>query len=154
MPSHAEAKPSPLYLEDLAVGQRFLSRKLTIDAEQIKAFAADYDPQVFHLDEDGARSTFFGGLAASGWHTAALTMRLVVETAPLAGGVIGAGGELQWPTPTRPGDVLQVEIEVLELVPSRSRPDRGSGKMRIVTRNQHGEAVQTFDVRILLKRRI
>ncbi len=151
MPSHVDA--SPLYLDDLTVGQRFLSRELAIDADQIKAFAAHYDPQVFHLDEEAAKSTFFGGLAASGWHTAALTMRLVVETAPLAGGVIGAGGELQWPKPTRPGDVLQVEIEVLELVPSRSRPDRGSGKMRITTRNQNGDVVQTFDVRIILQRR-
>lgn len=97
--------------------------------------------------------TFFAGLAASGWHTAALTMRLVVETLPLAGGVIGAGGELQWPKPTRPGDVLQVEIELLEITPSRSRPDRGSAMMRILTRNQAAEAVQTFTVKVLLQRR-
>lgn len=142
-----------LYLEDLSVGQRFVSRTRTISAEDIKAFATVYDPQTFHLDDEAAKATFFAGLAASGWHTAALTMRLVVETLPLAGGVIGAGGELQWPKPTRPGDVLQVEIEVLEITSSRSRPDRGSSIMRILTRNQAGETLQTFTVKVLLRRR-
>ena len=93
---------------------------------QIKAFARQFDPQPFHLDEHAAKETFFGGLAASGWHVAALTMKLLVEGgAPFAGGLIGAGSEIAWPKPTRPGDVLQVTSEVLEITPSRSRPDRG-----------------------------
>jgi acyl dehydratase len=142
-----------LFLDDLAVGQRFLSRTHMLTVDEIKTFATAYDPQPFHLDEAAAKDTFFAGLAASGWHTAALTMRLVVESVPLAGGVIGAGGELRWPNPTRPGDILQVESEVLELTPSRSRPDRGSAMMRIMTRNQSGQEVQTFTVKVILARR-
>jgi acyl dehydratase len=142
-----------LFLEDLLVGQKFVSRTYALDAEQIKQFAADYDPQPFHLDESAAQATFFGGLAASGWHTAAITMRLAVETVPLAGGLIGAGGELNWPKPTRPDDVLQVEIEVLSISPSRSRPEWGNAVIGITTRNQHGEVVQTFNVKTLLARR-
>ncbi len=153
MAAPADDAGAALYLEDLSVGQRFVSRTHALSAEDIKAFAAVYDPQAFHLDDEAAKATFFAGLAASGWHTAALTMRLVVETLPLAGGVIGAGGELQWPKPTRPGDALQVEIDVLEITPSRSRPDRGSAMMRILTRNQAGEALQTFTVKVLLRRR-
>src|SRR5271166_2238267 len=103
-----------LYLEELQVGQRFVSRSHAIDKEQIKAFAAQFDPQVFHLDDEVAKTTLFGGLAASGWHTAAITMRLLVDGgAPIAGGVIGAGGEIAWPNPTRPGDILRVESEIL-----------------------------------------
>src|SRR5688572_9242746 len=98
-----------LYLEDLHEGQRFVSASRTVEAEEIKAFAAEFDPQPFHLDETAAAGSFFGGLAASGWHTAALTMRLLVQGGlPLAGGVIGASGELSWPRPTRPGDMLRV----------------------------------------------
>ena len=93
-----------LYLEDLAVGQRFESRRELVDPEAIKAFAREFDPQPFHLDEEGAKLSLFGGLSASGWHTAALTMRLIVESVPLQGGVIGLGGELSWPRPTRAGD--------------------------------------------------
>lgn len=151
--SAASPSTSPLYFEDLFVGQRFVTGKRTITAEDIKAYSVVYDPQPFHLDEEAAKATLFGGLAASGWHTAALTMQLVVEALPLAGGVIGAGGELQWPRPTRPGDTLHVVVEVLELTPSRSRPDRGSAIMRNTTRNQNGEAVQTFTVRVPLLRR-
>lgn len=139
-----------LYLEDLTTGQKFISRTHTLDAAQIKSFAADFDPQPFHLDEDAAADSFFGGLAASGWHTAAITMRLVVETLPLAGGVIGAGGELVWSKPTRPSDILQVEIEILSINPSRSRPGRGSAMIGITTRNQNGDVVQTFNVKTLL----
>ncbi|MGD9783625.1 MAG: MaoC family dehydratase [Hyphomicrobiaceae bacterium] len=142
-----------LTFDDLHVGQRFLSGEHTITAEEIKDFARTYDPQGFHLDEDAARGTLFEGLAASGWHTAAITMRLVVQSFPIAGGVIGAGGELVWPRPTRPGDTLRVEIEILELHPSRSRPDRGSALLRNTTLNQHGHAVQTFTVRVPLPRR-
>ena len=115
------------YLDELHVGQRFVSGTHVVDASQITAFAAQFDPQPFHLDEQAAVGTVFAGLAASGWHTAAITMRLNVESGPpLAGGFVGAGGELSWPAPTRPGDVLHVESEVVEVTPSRSRPDRGA----------------------------
>jgi acyl dehydratase len=145
---------TPLYLEDLTVGQRFMSETLTVDAAAIKAFAADYDPQPFHLDETAAASSLFGGLAASGWHTAALTMRLLVESGlPIAGGIIGGGGEIGWPRPTRPGDVLQVETEVLEILPSKSRPERGMIVMRSRTLNQQGEPVQVMTMKVIVPRR-
>lgn len=148
------AKQSAFYLEDLFVGQRFVSATHVLDAEQIKAFAAQFDPQPFHLDEKAARDTFFVGLAASGWHVAAITMKLLVgEGAFIAGGLIGAGGEIVWPNPTRPGDVLRVESEVLEIKPSRSRPDRGMATMRSETRNQRGELAQVFTVKMVVPRR-
>ena len=143
-----------LYLEDLHVGQRFVSRSHAIDKEQIKAFAAQFDPQAFHLDDEAAKTTWFGGLAASGWHTAAITMRLLVDSgAPIAGGVIGAGGEISWPRPTRPGDVLTVESEVLEIAPSRSKLDRGMVTLRSETRNQRGEIVQILRATLIVPRR-
>lgn len=145
--------PGPLYLEDLHVGQTFVSDPVAITTEQIKAFAAEFDPQPFHLDEDAARDTLFEGLAASGWHTAALTMRMLVQCFPLAGGLVGAGGETTWPRPTRPGDVLTLTVEILEIIPSRSRPDRGMIRTRSETRNQQGEAVQISTVRIVAWRR-
>jgi acyl dehydratase len=142
------------YLDDLRVGQRFSSGEHVLDATQIKAFAAQYDPQPFHLDEEAARGSLFGGLAASGWHTAAITMRLLVGGgAPIAGGVIGAGGEIAWPRPTRAGDVLRVESEVLEVTPSRSRPERGTVTLRSETRNQRGEVVQVLTARLVVPRR-
>jgi acyl dehydratase len=153
MTSRTDGGQGKLFLEDLKVGQRFLSRTKTVDAGEIKAFAATYDPQPFHLDEDAARHSLFGGLAASGWHTAAITMRLIVESMPIAGGVVGTSGELAWPRPTRAGDTLQVESEIQEIMPSRSRPDRGSATVRNITRNQNGEAVQTFTCKIVLARR-
>src|SRR3954469_8099656 len=108
-----------LYLDDLYPGRRFQSGSHELDEAQIKAFAGQFDPQPFHLDDEAAQGSFFGGLVASGWHTAAITMRLLVDgAAPIAGGVIGAGGEIQWPRPTRPGDILRVESEVLEVKPS------------------------------------
>ncbi len=134
------------YLEDFAVGQTFGSGQLRIEAERAKAFAAEFDPQPFHLDEEAARKSVFGGLAASGWHTAAATMRLLVdsELRP-AGGIVGAGfDELRWPRPVRPGDVLRVRSEVLEVRPSKSRPEQGLIKVRTTTLNQNGEAVQVF----------
>ena len=122
------------------VGQRFTSRTHVVDATEIKAFARQFDPQPFHLDEEMAKRAFFGELVASGWHTAAITMRLLVETGlPLAGGIIGAGGEVSWPKPTRPGDTLAVTSEIEEIAPSRSRPDRGTLKVRSETRNQRDE---------------
>ncbi len=143
-----------LYLDDLQVGQRFSSGSHAMDEAQIKTFAAQFDPQPFHLDHDAAKGTLFGGLAASGWHTAAVTMRLLVDGgAPIAGGIIGGGGEIAWPKPTRPGDVLRVESEVLEIVPSRSRPDRGRVTFRNETRNQHGDVVQVMTVGLVVPRR-
>lgn len=143
-----------LYLEDLSVGQRFVTGTLTVTEAEIKEFAGRYDPQPFHLDDDAARPTLFGGLAASGWHTAAMTMRLLVEGgAPLAWGIIGGGGEIAWPRPTRAGDVLQVEGEVVEITPSRSKPDRGMVLMRSETKNQSGEAVQISTMKLVVPRR-
>jgi acyl dehydratase len=143
-----------LYLEDFAVGQRFISETRRIDSDQIKAFAQQFDPQPFHLDEAAAQASFFQGLAASGWHTAAITMSLLVKSGmPIAGGLIGAGGELQWPRPTRPGDILQVESEVLEVKPSRSRPERGMITVKSETRNQNGEVVQILTSRMLVWKR-
>jgi acyl dehydratase len=143
-------KSSPLYLEDVHVGQRFFSKEFRMDAAGIKAFAQEFDPQPFHLDEAAAENSFFGGLAASGWHTAAVTMRLIVASVPLAGGSIGLGGVIEWPRPTRPGDVLHVESEILELKPSRTKPDRAVATVRIVTLNQNGERAQEFTAKILV----
>ena len=144
-----------LHLDDLRVGQRFISGTHTIDETQIRAFAREFDPQPFHLDDDAARQTLFAGLAASGWHTAAITMRLLVESGlPVAGGIVGAGGELTWPRPTRPGDVLHVESEVVEVIPSRSRPDRGTATVRSETRNQNGDIVQVFTAKLIVPRRV
>lgn len=143
-----------LYLEDLTVGDRFQSEGHELDAEQIKAFAVLFDPQPFHTDEEAAKTTFFGGLAASGWHTAAITMRLLVQSGiPLADGIIGSGGQIHWPQPTRPGDVLRVESEVMEITPSRSRPDRGMVQMRCETRNQRGEVLQHFLPKLVVMRK-
>lgn len=143
-----------LYFDDLTVGQRFTSGTHALDVAQIKAFARDFDPQPFHMDEDAARETMFGGLAASGWHTMAITMRLMVDGGPpLAGGIIGAGGEIAWPRPTRPGDVLHVVSEVIELTPSRSRPERGMVTMRNETRNQRDEVVQVLTAKLVVPRR-
>ncbi|HLI13705.1 MAG TPA: MaoC family dehydratase [Alphaproteobacteria bacterium] len=142
------------YLEDLRVGQRFASGTHALDEAQIKAFAAQFDPQPFHLDDVAARGSLFGGLAASGWHLAALTMRLLADGGlPLAGGIIGAGGEIAWPKPTRPGDILRVESEILEIRPSRSRPDRGMVTVRSETRNQHGELLQSLVSKLVVPRR-
>ncbi len=143
-----------LYLDDLTVGQRFLSGTHQLDEAQIKAFAGQFDPQPFHLDDEAAKGTLFGGLAASGWHTAAVTMKLLVGGgAPIAGGIIGGGGEIKWPAPTRPGDLLQVESEIVEIVPSKSRPDRGMVTMRSQTKNQNGQVVQEFAAKLVVPRR-
>jgi len=143
-----------LYLEDLAVGRRFASAIHVIDAAQIKAFAGQFDPQPFHLDDERAKGTLFAGLAASGWHTAAVTMRLLVESGlPLAGGIIGAGGEINWPKPTRPGDVLRVVSEIEQVTPSRSRADRGAVRVRSETRNQRDEVVQVLIANLIVPRR-
>ena len=134
------------YLEDFAVGQKYTTASTRVEAADIKAFASKYDPQPFHLDEAAAAKTFFGGLAASGWHTAAITMKLLVEgEMKPAGGIIGAGfDEFRWPRPVRPGDTLRVESEILEVRESKSRPQQGMIKVRTTTLNQEGEAVQVF----------
>lgn len=143
-----------LYLDDLQVGQRFVSESFTMTAENIQAFAREYDPQPFHLSDEAAKSSLFGGLAASGWHTAAVSMRLLVQCLPLAEGVIGAGmDEFGWPRPTRPGDALHLEVEVTEIVPSRSRPGRATVKFLNQTRNQRGEVVQITRPRLVVNRR-
>ena len=144
----------PLYFDDLRVGDTFKTATHALDADQIKAFAQQFDPQPFHLDDGAARQSIFGGLAASGWHTAAITMRLLVTSGPpLANGILGAGAEVEWKSPTRPGDVLHVESEVLSLTPSRSRPDRGVVVMRSRTLNQRGEVVQTLTATLMAPRR-
>jgi acyl dehydratase len=143
-----------LYLEDFTVGRRFVSAAHTLNAGQIKAFASRFDPQPFHLDEAAAQTSFFHGLAASGWHTAAITMSLLVKSGmPIAGGLIGAGAEIEWPRPVRPGDTLTVESEVLEVKPSRSRPERGMITVKSQTRNQHGEVAQILTSRMLVWKR-
>jgi acyl dehydratase len=144
-----------LYLEDLAAGQVYRSAELMVETKDIKLFASQFDPQPFHLDETAARNSIFGGLAASGWHTAAMTMRLMVgSNFKLAGGLIGAGvEELRWPRPVRPGDRLRVQIDVLEVRPSQSKHDRGVIKARITTSNQNGEPVQIFAGNMIVFRR-
>jgi acyl dehydratase len=143
------------YLEDFAPGQKYGSGRLRVESERIKSFAAEFDPQPFHQDEDAARRSIFGGLAASGWHTAAMTMRLLVESDfKPAGGIVGAGfDEFRWPLPVRPGDELSVEAEVLEVRPSKSRPNQGLIKVRTTTRNQKGEAVQVSVGNLVVPRR-
>jgi acyl dehydratase len=142
-----------LYLEDLRPGQRFASATHELGADEIVAFASDYDPQPFHTDPAAAEDSFFGGLVASGWHTAGVAMRLLVESMPIAGGIIGAGGELSWPAPTRPGSVLRVEAEIVEVRPSRSRPGLGMVVVRIETRDQDDVLVQVFTPTIVVPRR-
>jgi acyl dehydratase len=142
--------PEPLYFEDLLVGQRFRAGPIEVTPEAIKAFAAQFDPQPFHLDESAALDSLFGGLVASGWHTAAATMRLLTQSLPIAGGVIGTGGRIEWPRPVRPGDRLGVETEILALSASRSRPERGIAKIRTTTSNQNGEAVQLLNANIVV----
>jgi acyl dehydratase len=143
-----------LYLDDLSVGQRFSSASLTVTADAIKAFAREFDPQPFHVSEEAAEHTFFGRLAASGWHTAAVTMRLNVEGGlPLAGGIIGAGGEITWPTPLRADDTVHVENEIVAVTASRSRSDRGIVTVASRTLNQDGAEVQLTTMKLLVFRR-
>ena len=143
------------YLEDFVVGQTFTSGRARVTQQEIQAFAAEFDPQPFHLDEAAAKQSFFRGLAASGWHTAAITMRLLVQSdLKPAGGVIGAGfDEFKWPRPVRPGDELRIECEVLEVRPSRSKPNSGFIKLRTMTLNQDSEPVQIQIGNLLVLRR-
>jgi acyl dehydratase len=143
-----------LYFEDFAVGQKFHTGRCRVDASEIAEFAAKYDPQPFHLDAEAAKASLFGGLAASGWHSAAMMMRLVVDSEfRPAGGIIGSGGELAWLKPVRPGDELRVESEIVELRESRSRPQQGIVKVRLTMLNQSDETVQTFTPTLLVNRR-
>jgi acyl dehydratase len=147
---------SKLWLEDLVVGRRFQAGPIVFEAEMMKAFARDNDPQYFHVDEEAASSSIFGGLIASGWQTAALTMRAVLGDGAVFGdGVVGAGGELRWLRPVRPGDCLSVAGEILEITTSPARPDRGMVKVLLTTSNQHGQPVQTLgaDLVVFSRRR-
>jgi acyl dehydratase len=159
-PAFAPPPPKPatpakgLFLQDLHVGQRFSSGLYQMDEDRMKEFAAEFDPQPFHLDEAAAERSIFRGLAASGWHTAAATMRLMVTGGLLfAGGMVGLGGEISWPRPVRAGDTLRVESEVLEITPSRSKPNQGIVKVRSITVNQNGEQVQLLTTKILMFKR-
>jgi acyl dehydratase len=143
-----------LYLDDLAVGMEFVSDEIEITVADIVAYGEMFDPQPFHTDPEAAKGSFFGGLAASGWHTAGLTMRMLVTGGPrLAGGTIGAGGNISWPSPTRPGDRLHVKVSVEAVTPSKSRPDRGMIAMRVETRTSEGELRQLFLVDTLAFRK-
>lgn len=142
------------YLDDVQPGDRFTGGPVTVEADEIVAFARAYDPQPFHLDPDAAKDTVFGGLAASGWHTAGLTMRMIVGSdAQLAGGYVGMGvEEVRWPKATRPGDTLRIETEVLDVRPSGKRPDRGILRVRTTTFNQDGDVVQSMVANLLVPR--
>jgi len=147
---------SERYFEDFAVGEVLKpSARIRVEKDEIIAFAKKYDPQPFHLDDEAARKSIFGRLVASGWHTAAMTMSLVARSEyRTAGGSIGLGfDELRWPIPVFPGDELRIESEILELRPSKSRPDRGLMKLRTLTLNQNGEAVQELIANAMVPRR-
>lgn len=149
----AEAAKGQLYLDDVKVGDSFRSGEHALDEQQIIEFAKSFDPQRFHLSDAAARDTMFKGLAASGWQTAAITMRLLVESLPLADGVIGAGVELSWPRPTRPGDILHAESTFLDIRPSRSKPDQAMATLETLTYNQNGDLVQRMLSKNVLFRR-
>ena len=142
------------YFDDLKVGDRFTSEPLEVTEKQVIEFAHKFDPQMFHLTRKSAERTIFKGLIASGWHTGAMTMRLFVQTLNFAAGAIGLGvDELRWPNPVRPGDVLQVETEIIDLRLSRSKPNCGILRLRNVTTNQRGEIVQTMFANAMVPRR-
>jgi acyl dehydratase len=143
------------FLEDLAPGQVFTSNaRAIVDAASIKRFAGEYDRQPFHLDEAAARPTFFRELVASGWHTTAMTMQLIIETLPLSHGIIGSGvDELRWPRPVRPGDTLRLHCEIIDVQPSKLRPSRGTVRVRMTTLNQNDEPVQTMVANLMAFRR-
>jgi len=147
-------KMEQLYLEDLSVGQRFTSGTYVMEAARVKEFAAEFDPQPFHLDETVAQASIFKGLAASGWQTAAIAMRLLVTGGlPLANGIIGLGGEITWPRPTRPGDSLHVDSEILDITPSRSNPNQAVVSVRSTMLNQNGEPVYVLSAKLLVFKR-
>lgn len=154
MSSEKPATRKFVYLDDLEVGQKFITGTYELNEEQIKQFAAQYDPQPFHLDAEAGSKSLFQGLVASGWHTAAVTMRLMVEGGiPIAGGLIGAGAEISWPRPTRPGSIVHVESEVMEIKQSKSRPERGIVTVRNETKDQNGEVVQVMTAKMIVSKR-
>ena len=143
-----------VYFDDLKIGARFKSEPLEVKEKQVIEFAHKFDPQMFHLNRKSAERTIFKGLIASGWHTAAMTMHLFVQTLNFAEGAIGLGiDKLRWPNVVRPGDVLTVETKILRLRRSRSRPDYGIIRLRKVTINQRGEIVQTMLASVMVPRR-
>jgi acyl dehydratase len=144
----------PLTLDDLQVGQIFTTGTHRLERDELIDFASRYDPQPFHLDDEGAKGTLFGTMAASGWHTAAISMKLLVASMPFAGGIIGGGGNLEWPRPVRPGDTLHVACKILEITPSRSKLDRGVATVENTTFNQNNEVVQVFTVKLVMPRRV
>src|SRR5882672_5790964 len=153
-PAKVATPAKVLYLDDLHVGQKFSSGTYRMTEDRIKTFAAEFDPQPFHLDDMAARNSVFRGLAASGWHTAAATMRLLVTSGlPFAGGLVGLGGEISWARPTHPGDTLRVESEILAIVPSRTKPNQAVVTVRNTTLNQKGEEVQVLTTKILAFKR-
>jgi acyl dehydratase len=146
-----QTAPNSMYFEDLLIGQQFVSGTHVLDAQQVIKFANEFDPQPFHTDAEAAKNSLFGGLVASGWHTAAITMQLLVGSGlSLAGGIIGAGGEISWPKPTRPDSVLRVVSEIMELRRSKSRPERGIVTIRCETRDQLDEIVQIFTAKLVV----
>jgi acyl dehydratase len=150
----APQRKEQLYLDDLHVGQRFTSGVYLMEEAHIKEFAAEFDPQPFHLDESAAQASIFKGLAVSGWHTAAVAMRLLVTGGlPFANGIVGLGGEIAWPRPTRPGDILHVESEIVEITPSRSKPHQGIVTVRATALNQNRESVYVLTAKLLVSKR-
>jgi acyl dehydratase len=143
-----------LYLEDLTPGRIFEGVAPTVvTEEEVVAFAARYDPQPFHMDAEAGRRSVFGGLAASGWHTAAMSMRMFVASLPIAGGLVGVEAAVKWALPTHPGDVLRVRLEVLEARPSASKPLQGLVRVRCLTLNQRDEVAQTMEATLVVPRR-
>lgn len=143
----------PLFLDDLVVGAEYRSPEYQLNREQILDFAGQFDPQPFHLDEEAANASLFRGLAASGWHTAAITMKLLVTSLPLGNGIIGAGGEIEWPKPTRPGDTLHVISTILDIAHSRTKPDRGIVTVECRTVNQQGDTCQRLVAKLVVMRK-
>ena len=142
-----------LFLEDLVVGAEYRSAEHALSTQEILDFANQFDPQPFHLDEQAAQNSLFQGLAASGWHTAAITMNLLVQSLPLGSGIIGAGCTMDWPRPTRPGDTLHVISKIVEILPSRSKSDRGIVTAECRTLNQHGDVCLNMVPRLVVMRR-
>lgn len=142
-----------LYLEDLTVGDLFESRSISVTADDIKSFASKYDPQHFHLDEELSEGSYFGGLSASGWHVGSITMRLLTESLPIGGGVIGGGVDVRWKSATRPGDHLKIVTEIKAVEPSKSKLDRGKVTVLITTLNQNDEVRQTIRSTLLVFKR-
>lgn len=142
-----------LYLDDLKVGDRFTSPSYTLTEEKLLAFAREYDPQPFHLDNELAKDTLFKGLAASGWQTASITMRLWTETLKINNGLIGIESNLKWPTPTRAGDTLHVEAEITDIKISQSKPHMGIVTYHSLTKNQHDQVVQENTTKVVVFKR-